>query len=318
MIDGLSPRIPPRFAQRLSVPIIAAPMMNISGPALVSAACRNGAIGSFPTFNARTAEILADWLERINAEIAGSPKPCAPLCPNIVVRSSRAADDVAAIVRAGCEMVITSVGSPAPLMPALKDAGVFVMADVASLKHAEKAVAAGVDGLVLLTGGSGGKTGWLNPFAFVRALREWYDGLIVLAGGMSDGFALRAAVTLGADMGYVGTRFIAARESMANDDYRQMLVSSTADDILLTSGLTSLPANFLRPSIVAAGISEDSLDEAISEQEAAAMFGGGSSGKRRWRDIWSAGHSVSGVRKIETAGDIIRSYASEFAGASSQ
>src|SRR5256885_11085901 len=166
---------------RLKLPLIAAPMFLVSGPALVKAACRAGVIGSFPTANCRTVAELDSWLADIKAGTAGA----APFCPNLIVHRSnpRLTDDLAAVLRAGTEMVITSVGSPEPVLKPLKDAGCLVLADVASVRHAEKAVAAGVDGLVLLTAGAGGQTRWGNPFAFLRALRAFLDGILGMAGG---------------------------------------------------------------------------------------------------------------------------------------
>ena len=233
-------------------------MFLVSGPALVTAACRSGVVGSFPTANCRTVEELDRWLldmaddlKRAADETGRAP---APLCPNLIVHRSnpRVPDDLAAVLRAKVELVITSVGSPEPVMKPLKDAGCLVFADVASVRHAEKAIAAGVDGLVLLTAGAGGQTGWANPFAFVRAVRAFWDGIVVMAGGMADGHAIAAAQTLGCDLAYMGTRFIATRESLAKDAYKQMLVQSRLDDVLLTRAFTGLETNMLRPSIAAA------------------------------------------------------------------
>jgi nitronate monooxygenase len=187
------------------------------------------------------------------------------------------------------------------------------------LRHAEKAIAAGADGLVLLTAGAGGQTGWLNPFAFVRAVRAFYKGPIVLAGGISDGAALFAAETLGCDLGYMGTKFIATHESMAPDGYKKMLVSSRADDVLLTRALTGLETNVLRPSIEAAGLDPDALpargaidiakDISIESRE---------SRPKRWRDIWSAGHSVSGVNAVLSVAELVARTRAEYEDAQTQ
>ena len=195
-------------------------MFLVSGVELVVAACRNGVIGSFPTVNCREVELLDAWLseigERLQRHADASGKRAAPVCPNLIVHRSNARleEDVRMLLRHKPEMVITSVGSPAPVLQPLHDAGALVFADVASVRHAERAVAAGADGLVLLTAGAGGQTGWLNPFAFVRAVRAFFDGPIVLAGGISDGHALRAAEALGCDLAYMGTRFIATSMSL--------------------------------------------------------------------------------------------------------
>ncbi|MET0709038.1 MAG: nitronate monooxygenase, partial [Tardiphaga sp.] len=228
-----------RFRDRLSLPLIAAPMFLVSGTDLVVAACRNGVIGSFPTVNCRSPEQLDEWLTdidiRLKAHADASGKQSAPVCANLIVHRSntRLAQDLQVLLRHRPEMVITSVGSPAPVIEPLHDAGALVFADVASIRHAERAVAAGADGLVLLTAGAGGQTGWLNPFVFVRAVRAFFDGPLVLAGGITDGHALRAAQALGCDLAYMGTKFIATRESMADIRYKELLVASTADDVLL-------------------------------------------------------------------------------------
>jgi nitronate monooxygenase len=177
-------------------------------------------------------------------------------------------------------------------------------------RHAEKAIATGVDGLILLTAGAGGQTGWANPFAFVRAVREIFDGPVVLSGGISDGVGLKAAITLGCDLAYMGTRFIATHESMAVSGYKEMLISSSLDDVLLSSAFTGLPASKLRPSIVAAGLDPDTLPERgminVSEDI------NPDKRPKRWKDIWSAGHSVSGVKDLPPVADLVGRIAREF------
>jgi nitronate monooxygenase len=301
-----------RFRARLSLPLIAAPMFLVSGVELVVAACRNGVIGAFPTVNCRSPEELDGWLgeieQRLRTDSDASGKPVAPVCANLIVHRSNArlAQDLQVLLRHRPEIVITSVGSPAPVLAPLHDAGALVLADVASIRHAEGAVAAGADGLVLLTAGAGGQTGWLNPFVFVRAVRGFFDGPIVLAGGIGDGHALRAAQALGCDLAYMGTKFIATRESMADARYKAMLVASSADDILLTTAFTGLQTNMLRPSIEAAGLDPDDLpqrgaidigkDIDIGERE---------NRPKRWRDIWSAGHSTSGVTGVLSVDELV-------------
>jgi nitronate monooxygenase len=190
--------------------------------------------------------------------------------------------------------------------------GTLVLADVASISHARKAIDAGADGLVLLSAGAGGQTGWLNPLAFVRAVREFYDGLVVVAGGISDGHALRAITTLGADLGYMGTAFLAAQESMAPSRYQDMVVASAADDVILTRAFTGLPASMLRPSIQAAGLDPDSLDEDAEAPDTAERYGPLATGPRRWENIWSAGHSVGGVHSIRPAAAIVEQVVREY------
>jgi nitronate monooxygenase len=280
-------------------------MFLVSGVALVVAACRNGVIGAFPTVNCRSCEQLDAWLGEMKDQLRRheeqSGKSCAPLCPNLIVHHSNARlqQDLQVLLRHEPELVITSVGSPAPVLGPLHEVGALVFADVATIRHAERAVAVGADGLVLLTAGAGGQTGWLNPFAFVRAVRGFFDGPIVLAGGIADGQALRAAEALGCDLAYMGTKFIATDESMADAKYKEMLVASSADDVQLTTAVTGLQTSILRPSIIAAGLDPDNLpargtidignDIDVSARDQQPV---------RWRDIWSAGHSASGVTEI--------------------
>jgi nitronate monooxygenase len=294
-----------RFRDRLSLPLIAAPMFLVSGVELVAAACRNGVIGAFPTVNCRSPEQLDGWLGDIEARLHrhsdASGKPLAPICPNLIVHRSNARlqQDLEVLLRHKPEIVITSVGSPAPVLAPLHDSGALVFADVASIRHAERAVAAGADGLVLLTAGAGGQTGWLNPFVFVRAVRAFFAGPIVLAGGIGDGHALRAAEALGCDLAYMGTKFIATAESMADPRYKEMLVASSADDILLTTAFTGLQTNMLRPSIASAGLDPENLPPRGAIDIAEDIdIGAREKRSTRWRDIWSAGHSTSGVTAV--------------------
>lgn len=311
-------RTPLPFAHRLTLPVIAAPMLRISGIELVSAACRAGVIGAFPTANCDSIEQLGEWIARLQAEREAAHGKTAPFCPNLIMRRdpSRVLAEAQLISRAGTEMVITSVGSPAAVIPVLHEASCLVFADVATLTHARKAIEAGADGLVLLTAGAGGHTGWLNPFAFVRAVRAIFDGPIVLAGGMSDGVAVKAAMVLGCDLCSMGTRFIASRESLGSPLYKGMLASCSLDDVMTTRAFTGLPANFLRPSVVRSGLDPDALDEGVSVQEARRRFGGGSDGAtiQRWEDLWSAGHSVSGVEATADLAEVVRQLQIEFAG----
>jgi nitronate monooxygenase len=311
--------LPASISSRLSLPLIAAPMFLVSGPELVIAACRNGVIGSFPTANCRTPEDLDQWLGRIRSETdaaAARGERVAPFCPNIIVHKSnpRVPADLELVIKHKAELVIASVGSPEPIIGKLHDAGCKVFADIATLRHAEKAIAVGVDGLVLLTAGAGGQTGWINPLSFVRAVRAMWDGPIVLAGGVSDGAALLAAQAVGADLAYMGTKFIATRESMAKPAYKEMLVGARIDDIKLTKAFTGLETNMLRPSIMAAGLDPDNLpvrgsidiskDINAAEREKPEA--------KRWKDIWSAGHSVSGVADIPSVAELVARTKAEY------
>jgi len=296
------------LGDKLRLPLISAPMFLVSGPDLVITACKAGVIGSFPTANCRTLEDLDAWLGRIAKESANA----APFAVNLIVHhsNSRLEEDAELVARHRAPLVIASVGSPAPIIDKIHAYGGKVFADIASMRHAEKAIGAGADGLILLCAGAGGQTGWANPFAFARAVREIYSGPLVMAGGLGDGVALKAAITLGCDLGYMGTRFIATRESMAIDAYRDMLMVSSMDDILLTSAFTGLPTSKLRPSIVAAGLDPDELpargminvSEDINPDKR----------PKRWKDIWSAGHSVSAVRDVPSVAELIDRLEMEF------
>ncbi len=314
--------LPIQITSRLRLPMIAAPMLKVSGPELVAAACRNGIIGAFPTLNAGSSEELDSWLGRIEADLAESPAPAAPVCPNLVMRRRPEAldGDIAVLVKHKVEMVIVSVGSPAPVVERLHDVGCLVFTDVASVRNAEKALEAGADGLVLLGSGAGGHTGWANGMAFVRAVRAMYEGPVVLAGGISDGTALWAARVLGCDLGLAGTPFIATAESMAVDAYKQMLVDSRLDDVILTQAFTGLDTNTLRASILAAGIDPNSLGGPVTPERARELFSEYSKearGPKRWVDIWAAGHTVSGVDKVRPVAALVSKFEQEYVAARS-
>lgn len=287
------------WSDRLAIPAIAAPMTGVSSPELVIAACRSGVIGSFPTHNAPSTAALDDWLRRISDEVTDAD---APVAPNLVVHRSntRRDADLDCLLRHGVELVITSVGSPSPVIGPLHGVGATVYADVATLGHAWRALDAGADGLVLLTAGAGGQTGWANPFAFVRAVRERFDGTVVLAGGISDGQAIFAAEVLGSDLAYLGTRFIATHESAAAGDYRNALVDATLDDVRLSSQVGGIPASLLSAwldrtsSNVAAGAGF-AQDQLLANQ-----------------DAWSAGHSVSGVHAISKVDELVAALTAEY------
>lgn len=300
------------ICKRLRLPLIAAPMFLVSGVDLVVAAAVAGIIGAFPTANCRSAEQLDDWLTQIGRELTtheqAAGQPAGVCCPNLIVHKSnpQLAEHLAVVARHRPAVVIASVGSPAAVVAPLHDVGTFVFADVATIEHAHKAIAAGADGLVLLSAGAGGQTGWLNPFAFVRAVRAFFDGPIVMAGGISDGTALAAAQTLGCDLGYMGTPMIATHESMAADAYKTMLTECSADDVLLTRAFTGLATNMLRPSIVRAGLDPNALPERGSIDIAKDISVEGRAHRpARWKDIWSAGHSVSAVTATLSVEELI-------------
>jgi nitronate monooxygenase len=298
--------LPDWWRQRLKLPLIAAPMFLISGPDLVIAACKAGVTGCFPTPNARDTTILDQWLSRISAEVTEAD---APWAVNLVVHrtNNRLEDDLALCERYRAPIVITALGSPESVIERVHGWGGIVLADVNSLKFAERAARMGVDGLVLVGAGAGGHTGQMAGFAFVPAVREFFDGILVLGGGITTGGGIAAAEALGADMAAMGTRFIATQESMASDGYREMLVSSTVDDLVLSRGITGVPANWLRPSIEAAG-----MDLGKLETDVVIDFTDPKGDARRWSTVWSAGHGVGAIKKVESAADLITGLAAQY------
>ncbi len=296
--------------QRLRLPAIAAPMFLISGPELVIAACRAGMIGCFPAPNARTAEILEAWLTRIAAEVGEDD---APWAANLVMHKSyaRRDQDLELVVRHRAPVVITALGSPRDAVDAVHGYGGLVLADVNSIDFAAKAAETGVDGLVLVAAGAGGHTGQVTGFAFVEAVREFWDGIIVLGGGISTGRGIRAAEVLGADLAYLGTRFIATRESMASDDYRQMLVDCTARDIVCSAAISGVPANWLRPSLEQAGYDAEALAAAKPVN-----FGDPQEGSKAWKNVWSAGQGVGMVHEVTGVAELVDRLTAEYREAS--
>jgi nitronate monooxygenase len=300
--------LPEQWRGRLRIPVIAAPMTDVSGPGLVAAACAAGVIGAFPAHNTADSAALGHWLQLIADRAAELTPPggCpAPIAVNLIVHRSNARlqDDLQAVIRGGADLVVASVGSPAGIVGPLHDAGIAVLADVASLRHLERARQAGADGVVLLSAGAGGQTGWANPIAFLRAVSERYDGIVVAAGGISDGAGILAARILGADLAYLGTRFIATLESLAPPDYRAAIVAATLDDITTSTQLTGLAANVLtawlpRLATDAAGTNPEnrasgppapfSMDRLLAR-----------------RGVWAAGHSAAITRDVISVADLV-------------
>ena len=301
----------------LRVPVVAAPMLLVSGPELVIAACQAGVLGSFPTANPRGEGELEVWLSRIESalrESADAGQLAAPYAPNLIVHRSnvRLMSDLTSIVAHRPAVVITSVVSPAAVLPQLHDAGIQVWSDVASVRHARRAIEAGADGLILLTAGAGGQTGHANPFAFARSVRAMFEGVIAVSGGQSDGWALWALQAMGCDLGYMGTRFIATREANAVQSYKDMIVDSELDDIHLTNAFSGLPTNMLRPSMVAQGLDPGEFGLGPGEFRMEVLSGPAAPGPRRYRDIWSAGHSASGVRDVPSVAEVVDRLALEY------
>ena len=293
---------------RLRLPAFAAPMFLVSGPELVIEACKGGIIGAFPSLNARPLATLEEWLKQISQTLAEAerekPGRIAPWAVNLIVHRSnkRLAEDLELTVRYQAPMVISSLGSPRLVREEVHSYGGLLFCDVNSLFYARKAADAGADGLILVAAGAGGHTGMLTPFAFLAEVRKFFDGPIVMAGGLSSGADVAAAIAMGADFAYIGTRFIAVRESLASGSYKQMLVDSGADDLVLTAYFTGVPANYLKPSVENAGIDPDELRRANPDIQ----FDNEEKRSRAWRDIWSAGQGVGSVERVLSTAELIQ------------
>jgi len=297
----------PPLLQQLRLPVIGAPLFIISNPDLVLAQCKAGIVGSFPALNARPPELLDEWLTRITTELAAyraaNPRSAvAPFAVNQIVHSSndRLQHDMDLCVKHRVPIIITSLRAPDAVVEAAHGYGGLVFHDVTTIKHAQRALAAGVDGLILVCAGAGGHAGRLSPFALVPEVRAFYDGTLILSGSIASGGAVLAAQAIGADLAYIGTRFIASREANAAEGYKQMIVSSRGEDIVYSNLFTGVHGNYLRGSIVNAGLDPDALPEA---DKSAMNFGSGRS--KAWRDIWGAGQGVGQIDDVLPAGDIV-------------
>lgn len=289
------------LARNLTLPAICAPMFLVSGPELVAATCKAGVIGAFPFPNARKIETLDSWLDDLTRRIS-SDENATPYAVNLTTHRTydRLQDELALIANHKPKIVITALGGPEPVIETVHSYGGIVIADVNSVKYARKAVEKGVDGLALVSSGAGGHTGSMAGFAFVSAVREFFDGLVVLAGGIGTGQAIRAAEVLGADLAYLGTTFIAAEESLADDEYQQMLIEASFEDLVLSNALTGAYANYLRASLTKMGLDPDNLTngDGIDLSKSQSQI-------KAWRDVWSAGHGVGEVHATQSVAEII-------------
>jgi nitronate monooxygenase len=308
----------PIALQNLTVPVICSPMFIASGPALVIAQCKAGIVGSFPALNARPAESLDTWLTDIKTELETFRREnpdarIGPIAVNQIVHQSndRLNQDVAVCVRHKIPIIISSLRAPPPeMLAAIHSYGGIVLHDVISIRHARKAIEAGVDGLILVAAGAGGHAGALSPFALVGEVRKFYSGTIVLSGSIASGDAILAAQAMGADLAYIGSRWLATIESNVSEGYRQAIIESTASDVVYTNLFTGVRGNYLKKSIIAAGLDPDNLPEA---DKSAMNFGSGGNGKSKaWRDIWGAGHGVGLMNDVPTVADMVTRLKSEF------
>ncbi|QRQ87163.1 NAD(P)H-dependent flavin oxidoreductase [Cupriavidus oxalaticus] len=307
----------PQVLQNLALPVIASPMFIVSYPELVLAQCKAGIVGSFPALNARPAELLGEWLTQIQDELAAfkAANPGAPVGPvavNQIVHASNARleHDIKVCVEHKVPIFITSLRAPPrELIDAVHSYGGIVLHDVISLRHAEKAIEAGVDGLILVAAGAGGHAGMLSPFALVGEVRKIFDGPIALSGSIATGEAVLAAQAMGADFAYVGTRFIASQEAHAAETYKRSITSSAAADIVYTNVFTGVHGNYIRESISNAGLDPDNLPVADKTRM---DFSSGSSKAKAWKDIWGAGQGVGQIHDIPGAGEIVARMKAEY------
>ncbi|NGX96055.1 MAG: nitronate monooxygenase [Candidatus Afipia apatlaquensis] len=312
--------MPALFKNRLSIPVIGSPLFIVSGPDLVIAQCKAGIVGSFPALNARPAALLDEWLHRIKEELAAHDKAhpdrlSAPFAVNQIVHKSnnRLDQDLAVCEKHKVPMVITSLGAREELNQAVHAWGGITFHDVINQKFARKAIEKGADGLVLVAAGAGGHAGAISPFAFVAETRQWFDGPIALSGAMGTGRAIRAARVLGADFAYIGSAFIATLEANAPENYKEMIASSSADDIVYSNLFTGVHGNYLKPSIVAAGMDPENLP--VSDPSKM-NFGTDASGERNkpkaWKEIWGSGQGIGSIDKVQPVSELVARLKKEY------
>lgn len=305
----------PALRARLRLPAICAPMFLVTGPDLVREACKAGVIGGLPRQNARDFETFTAWLTGLRADLdaheQASGRPTAPIAVNLPTRfpepELKAHFDLFA--RCGVDMLITVGGDPTAMIARAHDAGMKVLHDITSIRFAEKAIAAGADGLICIGAGGGGHSGTLSHLSLVRQVRAIFDGIIVLAGAVSDGATIRAAEILGADLAYLGTRFIATRESMAPDEYKDLLVSQTSSDLIYTPKVAGVAANWLTESLRRAGLDPDDLPEPLGRGMRHDHL---PPGAEPWKTLWSAGQGVDLIHDIPTVAELVARLRGEY------
>ena len=309
--------VPAMLEGKLTLPVIGSPMFIVSTPDLVIAQCKAGIVGSFPALNARPKEQLAIWLERITTELAAykSAHPqqkVAPFAVNQIVHASndRLVHDMETCVRFKVPIIITSLRPPGEIIAAAHSYGGIVLHDVINVRHAHKAAEAGVDGLILVCAGAGGHAGLLSPFALLPEVRRFFDKTIVLAGAISSGASVLAAQAMGADLAYMGTRFIAVKEANASEDYKQMIIKSAAEDVVYTALFSGINGNYLKQSVLATGLDPDNLPPPNKDKM---NFGSGEGSHRKaWRDIWSAGQGVGQIEDVPETAELVERLRREY------
>jgi nitronate monooxygenase len=304
--------IPAQFAGRLSIPVIGSPLFIISHPPLVMAQCRAGIIGSFPSLNARPIEQFEAWLQQLSTELTDKD---APYAVNLIVHKSndRLMADLDLCVKYKVPMVITSLGAREDVNAAIHSYGGIVMHDVINDRFARKAVEKGADGLIAVAAGAGGHAGTTSPFALIQEIRQWFDGPLALSGSIATGGAVLAAEAMGADFGYIGSAFIATEEARAVQGYKDMIVESHADDIVYSNLFTGVYGNYLKPSIIRAGLDPDNLP--TSDPSAMNFGSGGNTDAKAWKDIWGCGQGIGAIDAVLPVSDFVAKLRREYADA---
>ena len=301
--------IPASLQKGLTLPVICAPMFIVSNPDLVIAQCKSGVIGSFPALNARPKELLDEWLTRIKGELADDPQAAAFAVNQIIHPSNeRLQHDMELCVKHEVPLIITSLSAPTQIVPPVHAYGGKVFHDVISVRHAEKALEAGVDGLILVCAGAGGHAGMLSPFALVGEIRKFYDGPIALSGAIANGSAILSAEAMGADFAYIGTRFIATTEANAQEAYKQCIVDSAAVDVVYTPYFTGVHGNYLKRSIEASGLDPANLPA----RDKTSMNFGAAAGAKAWKDIWGAGQGVGNINEVLPTAELVARMKQEY------
>ncbi|MAZ87660.1 MAG: nitronate monooxygenase [Cellvibrionaceae bacterium] len=293
---------------QLKLPAIQAPMFLISGTDMVINTCKAGVIGSFPTQNARTSEILDQWMSEITTALE-SDDNAAPWAVNLIVHPSypRRDADLELILKHKPPIVITALGSPKDVVEKIHGYGGIVLADVINPRFARKAADAEVDGLVIVSAGAGGHTGYLSPFVFVEEIRQWFDGLIVLGGGIASGSAIHATQTIGADLAYLGTAFIPSEESLCQQEYKAMVVESNSEDIITSDAITGVKANWMKQSLINGGYDPDNMPA-----QGSIDFASNGADNKRWKDIWAAGQGVGASKNIQPVKSIVETLTKQY------
>jgi nitronate monooxygenase len=302
--------LPPVLEGKLRIPVIGSPLFVVSGPELVIAQCKAGIVGSFPALNARPQELLGEWITQIKTELAAyqeanPDKKVAPFAVNQIAHHSndRLMADVNTCVEHEVPIIITSLRAPKEVVARIQEYGGIVLHDIINIRHAKKALEEGVDGLIPVCAGAGGHAGTLSPFALVREIRQFFDGPIALSGAMSDGSAILSAQALGADLAYMGTRFVATKEANASPGYKKMLTETAAGDIVYSNLFSGVHGNYLAPSIERAGLDPHDLPTA---DKGKMNFGsGGNTKSKAWVDIWGAGQGVGGIDDVPSVADLV-------------